>query len=148
MVVGASGVLNVGSLSVLTPSQDKYGTFKGAYDNNNLSAYEHGGTEYQNLITDSHGNVVINGRILTKEEVSLYGDNITIQGTSSDKAGIIAGVSNSTKYSNVADAKSAFDSLVSNNITNTNSFALENGKIKLLRVLKIIRRVSLTAMQV
>ena len=38
MLVGASGVLNVGSLSILTPSSGKFNDFKSAYDGDNLSS--------------------------------------------------------------------------------------------------------------
>ena len=133
MVVGASGVLNVGSLSVLTPSNDKFDTFKDAYNNNNLSAYEHGATEYNNLIKDSHGNIIVNGKILSRKDVELYGKNVEIKGSSDNKAGIIAGWNDdSTKFENTDEAKTVFNNLVSNNITDATNFALENGKVKIV----------------
>ena len=133
MVVGASGLLNVGSLSVLTPSQSKYNTFLSKYNADNLSGYEYNADGYKGLVKDSHGNIVINGKILAREEVNLYGDNIKIQGNSDNKAGIIAGWNDSnTKFDNIDSAKIVFNNLVSNNIADTSHFALENGKIKIV----------------
>ena len=130
MIVGASGVLNVGSLSILTPSQNSFNSFKTNYENGNLSSYEYGADKYKGLITDSQGNIVINGKILAREEVNLYGSDIKI-GDGTNRAGIIAGANN-TKYENSDAAKSVFDSLVSNNITDTDGFALSNGKIQIV----------------
>ncbi len=134
IVIGASGVLNVGSLSLLTPSQSKFDDFKSAYNSGSLSPYEFGSDKYKALITDSHGNVVINGKILAREEVNVYGDTITIKGTGANKAGIIAGWDDtSTTFSDVNAAKQVFNSLVSNNITDATNYALdEKGKIKIV----------------
>ena len=134
IVIGASGVLNVGSLSLLTPSQSKFDDFKSAYNSGSLSPYEFGADKYKALITDSHGNVVINGKIFAREEVNVYGDTITIKGTDTDKAGIVAGWNDtSTTFSDVNAAKQVFNSLVSNNITDTTNYALdEKGKIKIV----------------
>ena len=37
MAIGASGVLNVGTLSVITPTEEKYNTLKGEYDARNYT---------------------------------------------------------------------------------------------------------------
>ena len=97
IVIGASGVLNVGSLSLLTPSQYKFNDFKNAYGSGDLSQYEFGADKYNALITDSAGNIIINGKILSRGEVNLYGKNIVVEGTQANKARIIAG-------SNIQDA--------------------------------------------
>ena len=79
MVVGASGVLNVGSLSVLTPTTDKYNEFKnGITATENLTDYIYDSDKYKALITDSQGNIIINGKIIAREGVNLYGSSITI----------------------------------------------------------------------
>ena len=134
IVIGASGVLNVGSLSLLTPSQSKFDSFTSAYDSGNLSTYVVGADDYKALITDSHGNIVINGKVLARGDVEMYGDNITIQGTATDKAGIIAGWKDNSKttFNDLDAAKITFNSLVSNNITDTTNFALENGNVKIV----------------
>ena len=133
IVVGASGVLNVGSLSLLTPTLNTYNSFLNNYNTGNLSSYEFGANKYNALITDSHGNVVINGKILSRGDVNIHGDNITIEGNSAQKAGIIAGwQDNSTTFTQQDVARSVFNSLVSNNITDATNFALENGTIKIV----------------
>ena len=133
MVVGASGVLNVGSLTVVTPSDSKYQGLKSAYDGGDLSPYEQGATEYNNLITDSRGNVVVNGKILARKNVELYGKKVEVSGSSENRAGIIAGWNDeNTKFENTDEAKNVFNNLVSNNITDTTTFSLENGKVKIV----------------
>ena len=131
MVIGASGVLNVGSLSVLTPSLSKYNDFKSSYESGNLSSYEYDAASYKGLISDSQGNIIINGKILARDEVNLYGSDIKI-GDGSNRAGIIAGANTESSYGSADSARAAFDSLVSNNITNTNSFAISNGKLQIV----------------
>ena len=131
MVIGASGVLNVGSLSVLTPSLSKYNDFKSSYESGNLSSYEYDAASYKGLISDSQGNIIINGKILARDEVNLYGSDIKI-GDGSNRAGIIAGANNGSAYESADSARAAFDSLVSNNITDTNGFSLSDGKIQIV----------------
>ncbi|MBR1648384.1 MAG: leukotoxin LktA family filamentous adhesin, partial [Alphaproteobacteria bacterium] len=132
VVIGASGVLNVGSLTLATPSQSKFDAMKNAYSGDTLSNYEVGKDKYKEILTDSHGNVVINGKIMARGDVEVYGDTITVKGTAQDKAGIIAGVKNQEILTDKARAKEVFNSLVSNNISDTADFALENGKIKII----------------
>ena len=133
IVIGASGVLNVGSLTLATPSQSKFDAMKNAYNGSSLSAYEVGKDKYKEILTDSHGNVIINGKIMARGDVEIYGDTITVKGTAADKAGIVAGVKNHQEVlTNKARAKEVFDSLVSNNISDTANFALENGKVKIV----------------
>ena len=131
MVVGASGLLNVGSLSVLTPNQNSYNLFKSAYEFDNLSQYEHNAREYNNLIKSSDGQILINGKILARNEVNLYGSDISI-GNGTDRAGIVAGYTGNDSFSDYSTAESTFNSLVSNNITNANSFALSDGKLQIV----------------
>ncbi len=133
IVIGASGVLNVGSLSLMTPSTAKFDSFRNAVENGSLSNYEHGASGYQGLISDSHGNIVVNGKIIARENINLYGDSITVQGSAADKAGMIAGVGNNNQVIESEDAaKELFNNLVSNNITDTTHFALDNGKVKIV----------------
>ncbi len=140
IVVGANGVLNVGSLSMLTPSQDKFNDFVSAYGAGSLSPYQVGKDSYNGLITDSHGNIVINGKILSHGDVDLYGDTITIKGENGNTAGVIAGWNDSiTKFSDLQSAKNTFNSLVSNNINDTTNFALVDGKIKIVAGYKEVK---------
>ncbi|MBQ9035667.1 MAG: leukotoxin LktA family filamentous adhesin [Alphaproteobacteria bacterium] len=133
IVIGASGVLNVGSLTLATPSQSKFDAMKNAYNGDTLSNYEVGKDKYKEILTDSHGNVVINGKIMARGDVEVYGDTITVKGTSADKAGIVAGVKNqNSAFTNKAQAEQVFNSLVNSNIKQANSFSLEGGKLKLV----------------
>jgi len=134
IAIGASGVLNVGSLSLITPSQNSYNKFYNAYTADSLSDYEYNKDNYNSLISDSQGDIVVNGRILAREEVNMYGKNIAIEGTSSnDKNAIITGWTDKTTVFNDLDAaKLTFNKLVSNNITDANTFNLEKGKIKIV----------------
>ena len=52
IVIGSSGVLNVGSLTLLTPSQNSYNFFLNDYNNGTLSDYDVGKNSYNELITD------------------------------------------------------------------------------------------------
>ena len=134
VVIGASGVLNVGALSLITPSQDVYNTFKEKYNADTLSDYVVGSDKYKELINDSRGNVTINGKILSRGDVNIYGKNININGTTSetDKTGIIAGIQNQNVVFNDYDAANTlFNTLVSNNIEDTTHFDLQNGQIKI-----------------
>ena len=136
IVVGASGVLNVGSLTIATPSSGKYNDLRSAYTDNSLGDYEHGAEKYNELINDSRGTITINGKIIAKENVELYGKEINIVGGSAGRAGIVAGVKNQGKITTQQQAKEVFDSLVQNNIVEADNFSLEDGKIKIVAARK------------
>lgn len=69
MVVGASGVLNIGTLSVLTPEQNKFNALKKDYDSakfdviNNISAMRNGADANYggNALVDIQGKIVTRG---------------------------------------------------------------------------------------
>ena len=135
IVVGASGILNVGSLTMATPTQGKYDDFKHAYAGEltyHLSDYEHGADKYNNLLKDSEGTITINGKIMAKGGVELYGKDITVAGEYGARAGIVAGVKNQSKVTTQQQAQQVFDDLVANNITDADDFNLEGGKIKIV----------------
>ena len=134
VVIGASGVLNVGSLSLITPSQNSYNNFI-----NNVAVNQ----DLTALKTDSQGNITINGKIISRGDVELYGKNIEIakadgQNTS---AGIVAGVQNQnvvftgTELDNAAllnRAETLFNQLVSNEITPGSGYTLKDGKVSIV----------------
>lgn len=135
IVVGASGVLNVGSLTMATPTQSKYNDLKHAYDGDlsyHLSDYEHGADKYNDLLKNSEGTITINGKIMAKENVELYGKDVKVIGDNSVNRGIVAGVKNQSKITTQEQAKQVFDSLVQNNIKDAENFSLEGGKIKIV----------------
>ncbi len=122
IVIGASGVLNVGALSLITPSQNTYNAF--------LSSPVE---DLSNLKTDSQGDITINGKIIARDGVEVYGKNITVgdDSTAKNTAGIIAGIGNQyqEKILTADRANEVFNSLVSNNIQNPTGLDLENGKV-------------------
>ena len=126
IVIGASGVLNVGALSLITPSQDTYNSFTSGMKANPTE-------DLSNLKTDSQGNITINGKIIARDGVEIYGKNITVgeDSTAKNTAGIIAGIGNQyqEKILTADRANEVFNSLVSNNIQNPTGLDLENGKV-------------------
>ena len=117
MVVGASGVLNVGSLSVLTPNQNDFDKLRNAPNIGNLNA-----------IQNSKGNadVLINGKVFTQEGVNINAASIAV----GQNAGIMSGVNNLTQLTSEQQANTLFNQLVNtNNITSGAKLANENGRI-------------------
>ena len=124
MVVGSSGVLNVGSLSVLTPSTQDYTKIKG-------DMFAHNGTEaslYSDLMnSNGNGNVQINGKILARELVNLRASDIAF----GPGANVIAGVNDSSVLNSTAQANALFNQLVKTSASNAGSLSNENGSIKI-----------------
>ncbi len=135
IVVGASGVLNVGSLTMMAPSENAYKAFKDNYGANIKDVefdVEH--ENYKSLIRNSSGTIEINGKIFAKDAISAYGRQIKVQKNEADKgdAAIFAGVQDQNVLTKTADADTLFNSLVDKNITNATGFNLQNGKISLV----------------
>ena len=152
MVVGASGVLNVGSLHTYTPSVE---SFNSLYDrmpsldpgkNSSGQDYTYSiDAEKTNLslsdiesLKGSEGSISINGRILARGDVGLNGSDVNVGGTGI----ILAGVNDNTAFNKQnlgADkdesairvtADDLFTQLVNAGDTNSaNSFSANNGKI-------------------
>ena len=141
MIIGASGVLNVGSLTMMAPSQNAYNAFKNgltADDYKNMADYEYSlkNGNYKSLITNSSGTITINGSIFAREGVEAYARTINIakgEDVNAHEPGIFAGIKNNNNLLTSNDAAEAlFNDLVSNNITNASGFNLEGGKIRLV----------------
>lgn len=143
MVVGSSGVLNVGSLSVLTPTESSYNALKNglpleAKQNANHSLATE--TTARDLSTLQYGNptavpITINGKVVARGDVILKGDTINV----GDNAKIYAGVANNTldalKYPTNSDTiasniNTIFDTLVNtDNMNVASGFSNANGNI-------------------
>lgn len=103
LTIGQSGVLNVGRLSVATPTSTEYNTLLGEYNGNNyvninnVSKLKHNG-----------GNAPINvqGYIFSRNGVDLPGSDIAVSGK------IINGVNDSTKITSASQAETLFNNLV------------------------------------
>lgn len=113
LVVGASGVLNVGSLSVLTPTQNDYDKFKAAPT---LGYYK---------LDQNNADVTINGKVITREGAELSGKNVILGAN----AGLIAGIKNTDVLTSHNQADILFNNLVNTSVTSANSLAAKDGKI-------------------
>jgi hypothetical protein len=108
MVVGASGVLNVGTLSVVTPTDSNFSKMKEEYNANdfttinNISTMRNGdGMNY-----GGHAPVSIEGKVLARDGVDIRGSQVDVAGT------IINGYKGTNVFSTKADADAVFNTLV------------------------------------
>lgn len=113
MTVGASGVLNVGSLSVITPTNDAYNSLKGEYASNNFANINN----ISSLLNKSSnvGNISIDGKILAREGVQLRGGQINVGA----KGAIVNGITSTQAFTDRATAATQAEALF-NNLVNTN----------------------------
>ncbi len=133
MVIGSSGVLNVGSLSVLTPSQQSYERFSGMGDMDAMAKYspilaDENHPEYASLMDNKGtGTIEVNGKILARNDVNLRAADVTA-GTG---GAIMAGIKGNS-VTTIQGADDLFKSLVNvDNLNTGNSFKSENGSIKI-----------------
>ena len=152
MVVGASGVLNVGALTAIAPTQQAYTKYivdsaigdvlpEGYTHENNLAVLK---ASDMALIKDEKGNIIpaidVQGKIIARQGVELVAKNIRVGNTVDNKAGILAGVNNNAvtndgqnvnaKLASTEAAGKLFDALVSNDIKNGSGFSKDpNGNI-------------------
>ena len=118
MVVGASGVLNVGSLTVLTPDQKKYEDF---VKDPSIR------TDLSDLYSEGTGTVTIDGKVIARGDVDIRAAAVNINNS------IMAGVGNNNEvFTTNRQADILFNSLVNtDNLKPGNSFASDNGNIKI-----------------
>ena len=142
MVVGASGVLNVGSLSTFTPTQDGFNALREGMKTVDLAPAGFANAEQTSKVWNPNdaalfaGNapITVNGMIVARGDVELNGSNVNV-GTNPEAGGyngvIIASVANkSDVLTGQSAADSLFNSLVSAGDTNSaNAFSSANGKI-------------------
>ena len=146
MVVGSSGVLNVGSLSVLTPTQDAYNALANGIPT--ASSYDEfvnqplavdTSTNFNNWQTNTYqrgtGVIQIDGGIAARGNVNLDGGTVNVGGN------VFAGVNDSTVFKKEdamqpgtsfdpeADAANLFNQLVNARTQSGNQFAGSNGEI-------------------
>ena len=122
MVVGASGVLNVGSLTVLTPEQNNYNKFKSDFDIKGPL-----GANTTDLYTQGTGTVTIDGKVIARDLVDIRAAGVDINNS------IMAGVGNNKDVLTThSQADILFNSLVNtDNMKAGNSFASDSGNIKI-----------------
>lgn len=136
MVVGASGVLNVGTLSVVTPTDNKFKELKTGYDGNEFDAIANISTLRNGAGMNYGGNapVDIQGKILTRGVgANGSGIGVDIRGSQVDISGtIINGYKGNNVFNTVADANALFSQLVNTDGTikaGSNMIADDAGRI-------------------
>lgn len=121
MTIGASGVLNVGSLAVATPTSPAYNKLTseyaaGNYTNiNNISHLLNG--------TENVGNITVDGKILAKDGVQLRGGQINVGA----QGAIVNGIANQSVLSSATQAQTLFNNLVNTDGIKTASSFERNG---------------------
>ena len=149
MVVGGSGVLNVGSLSVFTPTTDTYRhirdnilTYKPevSHDGSQISAQTDGSWDDGVAALDRGTGVIdINGKIVARGDITFDGGTLNV----GNGARVFAGVNdaNNTVFhkidpqtgetitNNTEAVNNLFDQLVSSKASDGNAFASDNGNI-------------------
>ena len=113
MVVGASGVLNVGSLSFFAPSDEKY---KSGLNTPSEFAYPTG---------TSNAPVTINGKILAVDSIELNSGSINIGAD----AALVAGINSNKMGLTKTAAENLFDNIVNGSYKSATDFVNENGTI-------------------
>ncbi|MBP3821061.1 leukotoxin LktA family filamentous adhesin [bacterium] len=114
MIVGASGVLNVGSLGIYTPTDNVYNFYK---ENPHADL---------NSLKDAKGNalVQINGKAMAMNDIDIHAGQIDIPGK------MIAGVNNNEILSYQTRAEQLFESLVNTSeMHKAKSLTNKNGNI-------------------
>ena len=116
MVVGASGVLNVGSLGVYTPNQDVYNRYK-----NNPSKDFSALSDKNNV---GSGSVQINGHVFAANDIDVVSSRVQVPGK------VLAGTGNTAVFDGSKSADALFNSIVNtSNINSANSINASNGVI-------------------
>ena len=125
MTVGESGVLNVGSLSVITPTNDAYNSLKGEYASNNFANINN----ISSLLNKSSnvGNISINGKILAREGVQLRGGQINVGANGAIVNGITSTQAFTDRATAATNAEALFNNLVNTNGIKTASAFTKNG---------------------
>ena len=114
MVVGASGVLNVGSLAVYTPNSNDYNNYKENFLIRSIDTVKQGNAD-----------VTINGKVLTRDNIEILAKTASLGADSA----LISGVANTSALTSMKQANNLFNQLVNTDATNANSFSTENGQI-------------------
>ena len=123
MVVGDQGVINVGRLSVATPTTAKYTSLVSDYGNNvytNINAVS-------KLKQDGNGAISVNGYIFTNRGADLRGSTIEVPGK------IVNGVTDQAKLTSKSAADTLFASLVNTDGIPSKTTAItdsSDGKVK------------------
>ena len=121
MTIGASGVLNVGSLAVATPTSGAYKDLANEYAAGNY-------TNINNISTllnkaSNVGNIKVDGKILARNGVQLRGGQINVGA----EGAIVNGIANQSVLSSATQAQTLFNNLVNTDGIKTASSFTRNG---------------------
>lgn len=138
MIIGASGVLNVGSLTAIAPSPSTYNSMKalaggtGVLDANGNIAKKFSDAELMNILPAKGSKIDVNGKIIARDDVNLHANYVNVGSDSSTKlsTGIVTGLKNHAEaFSSQEQAEALFNGLVSHNGVSGSSMVLEGGKV-------------------
>lgn len=102
LVVGSSGVLNVGALSAITPSATKYNSLISDYNKHDYTVINN----LSQLKKDSNAAIDVKGKIFARNGVDLRGTNIDVSGN------IVNGIKAENALTSMTQANELFKSLV------------------------------------
>lgn len=125
LTVGASGVLNVGSLGVITPTDDAYNNMKKEYaagNYANINNFSHLLNRAENV-----GNITINGKILARDGVQLRGGQINVGAEGAIVNGITSTEAFTDRSTAATQAAKLFNNLVNTDGIKTASAFERNG---------------------
>lgn len=129
LVVGASGVLNVGSLSVLTPSKTSYEEFSGNMDKYAPILAKEGTSEYNALMDNKGtGTIKIDGKVLARNSINLRAADVDFGST----ARVLAGVNNNELINTNARAEALFATLVNTGNRLNTTYGNDSGSIRVV----------------
>lgn len=124
LTVGASGVLNVGALSVATPSVSTYRGLVNDYAVGNFANIN----QISKLKQDSNAPIKIDGLVVARRGIDLRGTSVNINGN------LLNGIENSQVFSSKTQAEALFNNLVNTDGSFKNSAnAIHNGSIVLIK---------------
>ncbi len=119
MVVGASGVLNVGSLTVATPTEDRYKNLI-----KNPSSFE-----MSKIQNKSNADVTIDGQVFSRGDVEITGKNVAIGGD----------IYNGKSMDIVAKSDADVQSLIFNSLVNYDAATASNKALDVVDGKVVIR---------
>ena len=108
MVVGQSGVLNVGHLDVMAPSSSRFDSLMNSYNAGTMEGYQ-AINSFSSIKGDKSGDINIQGKVFAKGQVDIHGRNVTVDGN------IVNGVANMEKLTSHDRANQLFTQLVNTN---------------------------------
>lgn len=126
MVIGEHGVLNVGRLSVATPTATKYQSLLNDYNNETLYNYTNI-NKVSELKNDGNAPIQVEGIIFTNRGADLSGSAMSVPGK------IVNGLSEQSILTSKSAADNLFSTLVNSNGLPSKTYVISNGNNLLIR---------------